>query len=81
MALAVLDREHLLTERASAQAEILALEATTQRMNEFLSIASHELRTPLTSIMANVQMSVRAVDTLNDLPESYQPKRSGCTPC
>jgi signal transduction histidine kinase len=53
---------------------VLALETTTQRMNEFLSIASHELRTPLTSIIANVQMSARAVDSLSDIPESQRPK-------
>jgi signal transduction histidine kinase len=66
MALAVLDREQLLHERATAQAAVLSLEETTRRMNEFLSIASHELRTPLTSIIANVQMSARTVAKLSD---------------
>ncbi len=67
MALVVLERERLLAERASAQAQVLALEETTRRMDEFLGIASHELRTPLTSVMANVQMGTR---TIKDLQES-----------
>jgi K+-sensing histidine kinase KdpD len=46
------------TQRGLAEAETRAaeLEATTERMDEFLGIASHELRTPLTSLNANVQM-------------------------
>lgn len=42
--------------RAAAESRVEALEETTHRMDEFLSIASHELRTPLTSLKANVQM-------------------------
>jgi signal transduction histidine kinase len=42
--------------RAEAESRVLAMEETTQRMDDFLSIASHELRTPLTSLKANVQM-------------------------
>lgn len=42
--------------RMAAESRAEALEETTQRMDEFLSIASHELRTPLTSLKVNVQM-------------------------
>jgi signal transduction histidine kinase len=41
---------------AEAESRVLALQETTRRMDDFLSIASHELRTPLTSLKANVQM-------------------------
>lgn len=59
-----LERDRLLHEQAMAEARELALQEASQRMNEFLGIASHELRTPLTSIIANVQMSERALQTL-----------------
>ena len=39
-----------------------ALEAN-QRMDEFLGIAAHELRTPLTSILGNVQLTRRRVQS------------------
>ena len=35
--------------KAEARVQVLALEASNQRMSDFLGIASHELRTPLTS--------------------------------
>lgn len=43
-------------ERDTAEREVMALQETTDRMDEFLSIASHELRTPLTSLNMNAQM-------------------------
>ncbi len=50
--------------RAEARAQVLALEAANQRMNEFVSIAGHELRTPLTSAALNVQMAERRLAKL-----------------
>lgn len=56
-------RERNASERARilAQAELLALDETSQRMSEFLHIAGHELRTPLTTIRANLQLAERRV--------------------
>lgn len=56
-------RERIVSERARilAQAELLALDETSQRMSEFLHIAGHELRTPLTTIRANLQLAERRV--------------------
>ncbi len=58
----LLQRERLLRERAEAQAHALALKETTERMDEFISIASHELRTPVTSIKSNIQLMLRRVE-------------------
>ncbi|MBX5456551.1 MAG: GAF domain-containing protein, partial [Thermogemmatispora sp.] len=44
MATLVLEREHLLEERAEARASVLALREANRRMDEFISFASHELR-------------------------------------
>jgi PAS domain S-box-containing protein len=57
----VLERERLLRERAEAQARMLALEETNERMDQFLSIISHELRTPVTTIKTGVQLMLRRV--------------------
>ncbi len=59
--------------RAEAQAHIIALEETTQRMKEFLTIASHEIRTPLTSLKIALQLSSRAVrQVLSEAQEDAQ---------
>jgi signal transduction histidine kinase/PAS domain-containing protein len=60
----VLEREHLLQERAEAHANELALLEANRRTDEFLSIASHELRTPLTTINGNIQLAKRRMRTL-----------------
>ena len=52
----------LLNERAEAQAEKLALQATIRQMDEFLSLVSHELRTPMTSIKSMVQLLLRRAE-------------------
>jgi PAS domain S-box-containing protein len=57
----VLERERLLGERAEALGKMLALQETTARMDEFLSIVSHELRTPVTSIKIGIQLMLRRV--------------------
>jgi PAS domain S-box-containing protein len=57
----ILERERLLRERAEAQARALALQETSERMDEFLSIVSHELRTPVTSIKTGVQLMLKRI--------------------
>jgi signal transduction histidine kinase len=42
--------------RAEAERRVAILQATTDRMDAFISVASHELRTPLTSLTMNVQL-------------------------
>jgi PAS domain S-box-containing protein len=64
-----IERDRLLREQTAAQAREMALQESSQRMNEFLGIASHELRTPLTSIMANIQMSERLTRNLETIME------------
>ncbi|WP_376795916.1 ATP-binding protein [Thermogemmatispora sp.] len=59
MATLVLEREHLLEERAEARASVLALREANRRMDEFISFASHELRAPLTVLKANAQLIKR----------------------
>lgn len=60
----VLEREQLVAERSTSQANELALLEANRRMDEFLSIASHELRTPLTTIKGNIQLAKRRADSL-----------------
>jgi signal transduction histidine kinase len=61
LAALVIEREHLLYERAKAQANELALREANRRMDEFLGMAGHELRTPLTAISGNIQLALRQV--------------------
>ncbi len=60
----VLERERLLTERAEAQANVLALQETNRLLDEFIGIASHELRTPITAMLVNIQLAQRQVQRL-----------------
>lgn len=62
----VVERDRLLQERATREAQVLALEETNRRMSEFLSIASHELRTPLTSAIANTQLAEKQMRRLRE---------------
>jgi signal transduction histidine kinase/FixJ family two-component response regulator len=57
-----LQRERLLRERAEAQAHMLALKETNERMDEFISIAGHELRTPVTAIKSSIQLTLRRLE-------------------
>jgi signal transduction histidine kinase len=67
LAALVIERERLLRERHEARATELALRAANARMEEFLSIAGHELRTPLTSILGNVQLMERWMDSARQI--------------
>jgi len=67
LAALVIERERLLRERHEARATELALRAANARMEEFLSIAGHELRTPLTSILGNVQLMERWMDSARQM--------------
>lgn len=60
----VLERKNLLSERAEAWANILALRATNRMMDDFLGIAGHELRTPLTATKGSVQLAQRRLGRL-----------------
>jgi PAS domain S-box-containing protein len=63
LAALALEREHLLQERAEAQANAIALRAANRRMDEFLSIASHELKNPLAAVKGNVQLAERRLQS------------------
>ncbi len=63
LAALALEREHLLQERAAAQANTIALREANRRMDEFLSIASHELKNPLAAIKGNVQLAERRLQS------------------
>jgi len=68
----VIERERLLTERAEAHANELALRETTRLMDEFIGIAGHELRTPLTTIKGNMQLAKRQLSRATKLPQARQ---------
>lgn len=48
--------ERVQQDRTEAERRVAVLQATTERMDEFLRIASHELRTPLTNLAMNIQL-------------------------
>ncbi|HEU5229546.1 MAG TPA: PAS domain S-box protein, partial [Ktedonobacteraceae bacterium] len=52
-----LQRCSLLTERAEARANKMALREANRLMDEFIGVAVHEIRTPLTTINASVQQA------------------------
>jgi signal transduction histidine kinase len=71
LAALVIEREHLLYERAEAQANELALREANRRMDEFLGMAGHELRTPLTAISGNIQLAQRQLQKSIDADGTY----------
>jgi PAS domain S-box-containing protein len=60
----VLERERLLREREESRARELALQETTQRMDDFLANASHELRSPLTAAVGSVDFAATKFEHL-----------------
>ncbi|MGO8946724.1 MAG: ATP-binding protein, partial [Ktedonobacterales bacterium] len=59
-----LEKEQMRRERDAARAEERAMRLANERMETFLSMAAHELRTPLTSLIGNVQLMTRRLDTV-----------------
>jgi signal transduction histidine kinase len=55
----IIDRERLVQEYTTFQAQAMALEESMSNMQSILGMTSHELRSPLTSIKANVQLAAR----------------------
>jgi len=76
LAALVLERERLLQERATAQADALALREANRRMDEFVGIVSHELRTPLTTVVANIQIAQRWLPRIEAQRVGGQPQPS-----
>ena len=63
-AVVFLEEEQLRRERDAARAEERAMRLANERMETFLSTIAHELRTPLTSLVGNVQLMARRLDTV-----------------
>jgi PAS domain S-box-containing protein len=60
----VLQRDRLFREREEGRVRELALQETTQRMDEFLATASHDLRSPLTVTMGSLDIVTRRFERL-----------------
>jgi signal transduction histidine kinase len=60
----VLERDRLLRRWAEAHASALALRATKEQMDIFLTIASHELKSPITVIKLSLQATERRLHAL-----------------
>jgi signal transduction histidine kinase len=67
-----LDHEQMRRERDEALEQERAIRLANERMEAFLSMVAHELRTPLTSIMGNVQLMGRRLDTLLRLVRHHE---------
>lgn len=61
LAALTMDRERLLRERTEAAAQVLSLQETNRRMDEFLSIVSHEIKTPITTFKLAFQSLHRSL--------------------
>jgi signal transduction histidine kinase len=59
-----LEEKQLRRERDAARAQEHATRLANARMETFLSMVAHELKTPLTSLIGNVQLMGRRLDTL-----------------
>ena len=67
-----LEQEQLRRDRDAARAEERAMRLANERMEAFLSTVAHELRTPLTSLIGNVHLMARRLDTLVHLVRTGQ---------
>ena len=63
-AVTFLEQEQLRRERDAARTQERAWRIANARMEAFLSVAAHELNTPLTSLIGNVRLMGRRLDTL-----------------
>jgi signal transduction histidine kinase len=59
-----LEQEQLRRQRDEARAQERATRLANERMEAFLNMVAHELKTPLTSLIGNVQLMARRLDTL-----------------
>lgn len=76
LAALVLERNRLLHEREESQVRELALQETTQRMDDFLAIASHDLRSPLTAAIGGVEFAALKFDHLASAVRTQAPELS-----
>jgi signal transduction histidine kinase len=66
------EQEQLRRERDVARAQERAVRLANERMEAFLSMVAHELNTPLTSLIGNLQLLPRRLDTLLQLASNGQ---------
>jgi signal transduction histidine kinase len=67
-----LEHEQLRRERDAALAQERALRLANAYMESSLSVVAHELKTPLTSLIANVHLMPRRLDTLLTLVRNHE---------
>jgi signal transduction histidine kinase len=72
LAVMYIDQEWLRRERDAARVQENALRLANERMEAYLSIVAHELKTPLSSLIGNVQLMTRRLDTLLRLVRNHQ---------
>ena len=63
-AVVFLEQEQLRRERDAARTQESALRIANERTEAFLGMVAHELKTPLTSLIANVHLMARRLDSL-----------------
>jgi signal transduction histidine kinase len=66
------EQEQLRRERDAALAQERALRMANDRMESSLSVVAHELKTPLTSLIGNVQLMTRRLETLLRLVRNHE---------
>jgi signal transduction histidine kinase len=71
-AVVFLEQEQLRRERDAALAQERALRIAHDRMESSLSVVAHELKTPLTSLIGNVQLMARRLETLLRLVRNHE---------
>jgi signal transduction histidine kinase len=67
-----LEQEQIRLQRDSALAQERALRMANDRMESSLSVVAHELKTPLTSLIGNVQLMARRLETLLRLVRNHE---------
>jgi signal transduction histidine kinase len=71
-AVTYLDQEQLRRERDAARIQERASRLANERMAAYLSTVAHELKTPLASLVGNVQLMGRRLDTLMRLVRDHE---------
>jgi signal transduction histidine kinase len=67
-----LEQEQLRRQRDAARAQERVTRLANERMETYLSMVAHELKTPLTSLIGNVQLMTRRLETLLRLVRSHE---------